>query len=136
MEIDLFEEETPETVANFLNYVNDGDYANTFIHRSVAGFVIQGGGFTFIDGERQSVPTDPPVVNEPGISNLRGTIAMAKLSGDPNSATSQWFINLADNAENLDGQNGGFTVFGQVTRRYGRSRCYRCTASLECRCPL
>jgi cyclophilin family peptidyl-prolyl cis-trans isomerase len=116
VEIDLFEVETPQTVANFLNYVNDGDYANTFIHRSVPGFVIQGGGFAFIDGAVEPVPTDPPVANEPGISNLRGTIAMAKLGDDPNSATSQWFINLGDNSENLDAQNGGFTVFGQVTK--------------------
>ena len=116
VEIDLFEVETPQTVANFLKYVNDGDYANSFIHRSVEGFVIQGGGFTFREGELDLVPTDPPVVNEPGISNLRGTIAMAKLADDPNSATSQWFINLADNSENLDAQNGGFTVFGQVTK--------------------
>jgi cyclophilin family peptidyl-prolyl cis-trans isomerase len=115
VEIDLFEVETSQTVANFLNYVNDGDYANTFIHRSMPGFVIQGGGFAFIDGAVEPVPTDPPVVNEPGISNLRGTIAMAKLGDDPNSATSQWFINLDDNSENLDAQNGGFTVFGQVT---------------------
>ena len=116
VEIDLFEVETPQTVANFLKYVNDGDFANSFIHRSVEEFVIQGGGFTYSEGAPDSVPTDPPVVNEPGISNLRGTIAMAKLSGDPNSATSQWFINLADNSENLDAQNGGFTVFGQVTK--------------------
>jgi len=113
--IDLFEEETPETVANFLNYVRDGDFENSFIHRSVTGFIIQGGGFTWVDGALVNVPTDPPVINEPGISNLRGTIAMAKRSGDPNSATSQWFINLADNAAILDDQNGGFTVFGEVT---------------------
>ena len=115
VEIELFDEEAPETVANFLTYVNDGDYVNSFIHRSVPGFVVQGGGFTFDDGAYVSIPTDPPVINEPGISNLRGTIAMAKLGGDPNSATSQWFFNLADNSANLDNSNGGFTVFGQVT---------------------
>lgn len=113
--IDLFEEEAPETVANFLNYVRDGDFEGSFIHRSVTGFIIQGGGYTWVDDVLGNVPTDPPVVNEPGISNLRGTIAMAKKSGDPNSATSQWFINLADNAAILDDQNGGFTVFGEVT---------------------
>ena len=115
VEIELFDEDTPATVANFLNYVNDGDYANSFIHRSVPGFVEQGGGFSFIDGEVVAIPSDSPVINEPGISNLRGTIAMAKRGGDPNSATSQWFINLADNSANLDNSNGGFTVFGQVT---------------------
>ena len=115
VDIELFDEEAPATVANFLNYVNDGDYADSFIHRSVPGFVIQGGGFSFIDGDVVAIPSDPPVINEPGISNLRGTIAMAKLGGDPNSATSQWFFNLADNSANLDNTNGGFTVFGQVT---------------------
>jgi len=114
VEIELFDEDAPETVANFLNYVNDGDYANSFIHRSVPGFVVQGGGFSFIDGAAVEIPPDPPVINEPGISNLRGTIAMAKRSGDANSATSQWFFNLADNSD-LDSTNGGFTVFGQVT---------------------
>jgi cyclophilin family peptidyl-prolyl cis-trans isomerase len=115
VEIELFDEEAPETVANFLTYVNDGDYANSFIHRLVPGFVVQGGGFTFVNGNAIAVPTDPPVVNEPGISNLRGTIAMAKRANDPNSATSQWFFNLADNSASLDNSNGGFTVFGQVT---------------------
>ena len=61
-----------------------------------------------------AVPTYPAIQNEYGISNLRGTVAMAKLGSDPNSATSQWFINLADNSSNLDNQNGGFTVFGRV----------------------
>ncbi len=113
--IELFDEEAPETVANFMNYVNDGDFANTIIHRSDPGFVIQGGGFQYVDGAVVAVPTDPAVVNEPGISNLRGTIAMAKQSGSPDGATSQWFINLADNSGILDNDNGGFTVFGQVT---------------------
>lgn len=114
VEIELFDEEAPETVANFLNYVNDGDYVDSFLHRSVPGFVVQGGGFVFTGSQAVPVPTDPPVVNEPGISNLRGTVAMAKRADDPNSATSQWFFNLADNSEILDDQNGGFTVFGQV----------------------
>ncbi len=113
-EIELFDTQAPRTVFNFLNYVNDGDYTGSFMHRSVNNFVIQGGGFTFIDGELGNVPEDPPILNEFGLSNLRGTVAMAKLSGNPNSATSEWFINLADNSANLDTQNGGFTVFGRV----------------------
>lgn len=114
-EIELFDNDAPITVNNFLKYVSDGDYTNSFVHRSVPMFVIQGGGFIFIDGEpTASVPTDPPIINEFNRSNTRGTIAMAKLGGDPNSATSQWFINLGDNAATLDTDNGGFTVFGQV----------------------
>ena len=112
--IELFDEQTPATVANFLKYVNSGAYANSFIHRSVPGFVIQGGGYYLVEGAPNAIETFPPVVNEPGISNVRGTIAMAKQAGDPNSATSQWFFNLVDNSEVLDDNNGGFTVFGQV----------------------
>jgi cyclophilin family peptidyl-prolyl cis-trans isomerase len=106
----------PATVTNFLNYVNDGNYVNSIIHRSVPGFIIQGGGFTVDDLDIDTVATDPPVVNEFNTqrSNTRGTIAMAKLGNNPNSATSQWFFNLADNSANLDSQNGGFTVFGEV----------------------
>lgn len=117
IKIELFEADAPGTVENFLNYVNDGDYEDSFIHRSVPGFVIQGGGFAFKNNEVVTVPTDPPIVNEFKRSNLRGTISMAKLGGDPNSATSQWFINIADNTnlDGDDGQGGGFfTVFGQV----------------------
>lgn len=112
--VDLFEEESPNTVANFLNYVEDGDYSDSFVHRSVPGFVIQGGGFKWVNNAVEEVPTDAPIANEAGISNTRGTIAMAKRSGDPDSATSQWFINLADNSGELDGANGGYTVFGEV----------------------
>lgn len=105
----------PLTVANFLGYVTDGDYANTIIHRSVPGFIVQGGGFT-VDNAVGTISSDPPVQNEfsPDRSNLRGTISMAKLGGDPNSATNQWFFNLGNNSANLDNQNGGFTVFGEV----------------------
>jgi cyclophilin family peptidyl-prolyl cis-trans isomerase len=115
---------TPATAANFLAYVDGGSYQNTFIHRSVPGFVVQGGGFTVANGQSGisigSVAQRDPVVNEPkptgtsAANNVRGTIAMAKLGSDPNSATNQWFFNLADNSANLDAQNGGFTVFGRV----------------------
>ncbi len=113
----------PATVANFLRYAEGGLYQNSFFHRSAlkqdnSPFVIQGGGYFFdLTGEQalvSEVPAYDPVVNEPNVSNLRGTIAMAKSGNDPNSATSQWFFNLADNATILDGQNGGFTVFGEV----------------------
>jgi cyclophilin family peptidyl-prolyl cis-trans isomerase len=139
IDIALYERQKPITVANFLRYVDERRYfmtdpttkqeASSFIHRSVPGFVIQGGGF--IGTVNPSAPdrlqatqvgTLPAIQNEPGISNKRGTLAMAKLANNPNSATSQWFINLADNSHNvvngtdqgLDVQNGGFTVFARV----------------------
>jgi len=116
VEINLYDNATPATVTNFLNYVNSGAFTDSIVHRSVPGFVIQGGGFiTDINAQVSNITTNPAVTNEPVYSNVRGTIAMAKLGNDPNSATSQWFINLANNAANLDGQNGGFTVFGEVT---------------------
>lgn len=114
IKIELFDADAPVTVQNFLNYVNDGDYANSFFHRSVSGFIVQSGGFQFDGSQFNDVPADPSITNEFQHSNLRGTIAMAKLGGDPDSATNQWFFNLADNSANLDSQNGGFTVFGQV----------------------
>ena len=113
-DVELLDAGAPQTVANFLAYLAGPDYDASFIHRSVPSFVIQGGGFAFADGSFALVPTDPPVVNEFGRSNLRATIAMAKLSGDPDSATSQWFVNLVDNSVPLDTDNGGFTVFGDV----------------------
>ena len=119
-EVNLFDKKTPETVKNFLTYVNAGDYTDTVIHRSVKDFIVQGGGFAYTGTPAVAPPLAPigaraPVVNEAVLSNLRGTIAMAKLGNNPNSATNQWFINLRDNSSNLDLQNGGFTVFGQVT---------------------
>ena len=115
IDIQLYDTAAPKTVANFLSYVIKGDYNNSFIHRSVPGFVIQGGGYSWSNTTGAAIiPTEPPVVNEFKQSNVRGTIAMAKIGGQPNSATDQWFFNLADNSANLDGQNGGFTVFGQV----------------------
>jgi cyclophilin family peptidyl-prolyl cis-trans isomerase len=112
----IFSNRTPVTRTNFLKYVNDGDYVNSFIHRSDPGFVIQGGGFRIANSLIQSVPADPPIVNEFGVSNTVGTISMAKLGGDPNSATSQWFINMGANSDGLDTLNGGFTVFGRITK--------------------
>lgn len=111
----LFKNSAPHTHDNFVTYANKSTWDGTFIHRSVPGFITQGGGFIVTrHNEIEDAVQDAPVVNEPGISNTRGTIAMAKLGGDPNSATNQWFFNLADNSENLDAQNGGFTAFGEV----------------------
>ncbi|MGI8431472.1 MAG: peptidylprolyl isomerase [Chthoniobacterales bacterium] len=127
----LYKQATPLTVANFLNYVDSGRYSITdpttlapapiFFHRSVTDFVVQTGGFLATSSPGDAAILRPtavtafaPVKNEPGLSNLRGTLAMAKLSNAADSATSQWFINLADNSATLDAQNGGFTVFGKV----------------------
>jgi cyclophilin family peptidyl-prolyl cis-trans isomerase len=115
IDVELYDDVAPLTVANFLAYMQRGDFDETFIHRSVPGFIIQGGGFFLDDnGVRTHIDEYAPVANEPEISNTRGTIAMAKLSTSPDSATSEWFFNLADNSANLDFQNGGFTVFGRV----------------------
>lgn len=113
-DVALYASATPLTVTNFLNYVNRGDYSNSIIHRALPGFIVQGGGFKPAAPNFTTIPTDPSPLNEPGVANLRGTIAMAKVGGNPNSATDQWFINLADNTANLDNQNGGFTAFGRV----------------------
>lgn len=118
IDIELFTAETPLSVMNFLNYANSGRYDQVIFHRMVEDFVAQAGGFKneFGFGE---VDKDDPVVNEPGISNTRGTIAFAKTPNDPDSATSEWFLNFGDNSENLDNQNGGFSVFGEITDQAG-----------------
>ena len=111
---------TPLTNANFLSYVNSGAYDNSKIHRSVSNFVIQGGGFKHPTvaadqpgSDPATIPTTSAVQNEPGNLNTRGTIAMAKLGGQPDSATSQFFFNLSNNSF-LDSDNGGYTQFGSV----------------------
>ena len=115
IDVQLLPNDAPKTVANFLAYLHANAYANSFIHRSVPQFVIQGGGYQWSDANGPvPIPQSAPVVNEFKVSNTRGTIAMAKLGTDPNSATSQWFFNEVDNSSNLDSSNGGFTVFGRV----------------------
>ena len=116
----LYDQRTPLTTNNFVAYSNAGDWKDTFIHRSMPGFVVQGGGFTFRSNVAgiQTVTARDAVLNEPVIANLRGAIVMAKMDGDPNSATHDWFFNLANNVGTeplgLNFQNGGFTPFGAV----------------------
>ncbi|WP_293267146.1 peptidylprolyl isomerase [Neptunomonas sp.] len=113
--LELFENEAPATVENFLRYVNEDGYVDTVFHRVISGFMIQGGGFTE-DMKKKTV--HEPIKNEStnGLSNKRGTIAMARTQ-NPDSATNQFFINLVDNL-NLDavGNRAGYTVFGEVIK--------------------
>ncbi len=115
--IELNAAKAPQTVENFLQYVKDKHYDGTVFHRVINGFMIQGGGFT---PELVQKPTRAPIPNEAsnGLGNLRGSVAMARTM-DPNSATAQFFINVADN-KNLDhvskdsGYTWGYAVFGKV----------------------
>ena len=109
--IELNEQAAPVTVKNFLGYVEEGFYDGTIFHRAIPNFMIQAGGFT---AEMERKQPHAPIKNEFKLSNVRGTIAMAKSGGDPDSATCQFFISLTDNSRNLDNQNGGFPVFGKV----------------------
>ncbi|MHB8523438.1 MAG: peptidylprolyl isomerase [Limisphaerales bacterium] len=122
IDVELFDQDKPVTVRNFIAYVESGVYSNMFFHRCVPGFIVQGGGH-FITNRTTTpqiadVPHLAPITNEFNvgrlISNTYGTLAMAKVGNDPNSASAEWFFNLADNSTNLDNQNGGFTVFGRV----------------------
>jgi peptidyl-prolyl cis-trans isomerase B (cyclophilin B) len=114
--IELFAQEAPKTVANFLQYVNDGFYNGTIFHRVIKNFMIQGGGMTEDMAQKQ---TREPIVNEAdnGRTNIPGTVAMARKM-DPNSATAQFFINVKDNPalnfRNKSPQGWGYCVFGRV----------------------
>ncbi len=124
VEVELFDQDKPVTVQNFVRYVQSGQFQATLIHRWQPGFVIQGGGFvatnlTNIDAVFPAVTNFGTITNEFSVgrqfSNQYGTIAMARVGGQTNSATSEWFINLTNNAF-LDTVDGGFTVFGWVVR--------------------
>lgn len=111
-DVELYDDLAPTTVANFLSYVETDGFRDSIVHRSVPNFVIQGGGFN--SGLEPMAENSPiPLELAPGQSNLRGRIAMARISGNTQSATRQWFINLVDNPF-LDKQGGGYAVFGNV----------------------
>ncbi|KQV84637.1 peptidylprolyl isomerase [Massilia sp. Root351] len=114
--LELNQEKAPKSVANFLSYVKSGHYKGTIFHRVIDGFMIQAGGYTV---DLKGKPTKPPVVSESqnGLKNETYSVAMAR-TGNPNSATAQFFINVVDNT-GLDypGQDGfGYTVFGKVVK--------------------
>lgn len=118
IDIQLDPTHAPITTKNFLHYVNEKFYDGTIFHRVVRGFVAQGGGFT---ADMQEKPTDPPIKNEAtnGLHNVRGTISMAR-TNDPDSATSQFFLNFVDNSTGKLDPGGfspdGYAVFGQITK--------------------
>ena len=118
IELELDEGKAPVTVKNFLTYVESDFFKNTIFHRVIPGFMIQGGGF---EQEMVRKETQAPIKNEAsnGLANARGTIAMAR-TNDPNSATSQFFINLVDNPfldhKDTSPKGYGYAVFGKVTK--------------------
>lgn len=116
--VELYADKAPQTVANFLKYVDDGFYANTIFHRVIPGFMIQGGG---LGARMDEKSTREPVTNEAdnGLKNERGTLAMAR-TRDPHSATAQFFINVVDNGflnhTSPTPQGWGYAVFGKVVK--------------------
>lgn len=119
--LQLFEDEAPKSVANFLDYVNAGHYDGTIFHRVIDGFMVQGGGFT---EDMQQKPTNDPIENEAdnGLKNDAYTVAMARTS-DPHSATAQFFINVKKNDflnhQSKTANGWGYTVFGKVAKGHG-----------------
>jgi cyclophilin family peptidyl-prolyl cis-trans isomerase len=119
MVIELYPDKAPKSVANFLAYVKEGFYNGTVFHRVIPGFMIQGGGMT-ADLQRKQTKAAIPNEADNGLSNDRGTVAMARL-GDPDSATAQFFINLVDNKalnfkSKSNGTTWGYAVFGKVVQ--------------------
>ena len=119
IDVEMYDQVAPGTVANFLEYVRDGAYDNMFFHRKRTDFVLQGGGYKFRDGVgKTDIDERDAIQNEFNRPNTERTIAMARIGGQPNSATSQFYFNLKDNPE-LNTIDGGFTVFGKVIAGWG-----------------
>lgn len=116
IKIELYPEKAPETVKNFLKYVNEGFYSHTIFHRVIPGFMVQGGGFDKDMNQKKGHPSIK-IESDNGLKNDRGTLAMARTS-DPNSASSQFFINAVDNGflnfKSKTPQGWGYAVFGKV----------------------
>ncbi|WP_248767910.1 peptidylprolyl isomerase [Pseudomonas sp. MWU12-2345] len=114
IEIELDPVHAPISTKNFLAYVDSGFYNNTIFHRVIPGFMVQGGGFT---AQMSQKPTQAPIKNEAsnGLHNVRGSLSMARTS-DPNSATSQFFINVKDNDFLDPGRDAGYAVFAKVVK--------------------
>jgi peptidyl-prolyl cis-trans isomerase A (cyclophilin A) len=120
-QIELLPGAAPQTVANFLSYVDSGAYTNSIFHRSVPGFIEQSGGYTSASdtfsgdaSQFSTIPTHTPIPLEYNLPNALGTVGMARTS-DPNSGTDQWFVNMTDNSQTLSqGNGGGFAVFGKI----------------------
>jgi cyclophilin family peptidyl-prolyl cis-trans isomerase len=132
IDVTLLDRNAPRTVANFFQYLLSGAYNDTIFHRLETQFVLQGGGFSFNPATSSlvPVPAGPPILNEFGLPNKYATLAMAKVPTGPDTATSQFFFNLSDNnSAILDGQNGGFTVFGFIANDEGLQTLSRLTAT-------
>jgi peptidyl-prolyl cis-trans isomerase A (cyclophilin A) len=116
IQLELYPDKAPETVANFLKYVDDGFYDNTIFHRVINGFMVQGGGFGK-DMKQKETRGPIKIESKNGLKNETGTIAMAR-TADPNSATAQFFINVKDNAmlDHPKPDGHGYTVFGKVIK--------------------
>jgi len=118
VELELYQDKAPVSVANFLKYVKDKQYNGTLFHRVIPGFMVQGGGLTADMAEK---PTRPPIKNEAdnGLKNMRGSLAMARMM-EPGSASAQFFINVNDNASldhrDTTDRGWGYAVFGQVVK--------------------
>ena len=117
--LELYPDKAPKSVANFLQYVRDGFYDGTLLHRAIPGYLVQGGLYTRDLQPKRTRPAIPSEADN-GLSNLRGTVAVAR-GADPNSGTSQFFFNLVDNRRldfvgNQSGLTWGYTVFGKVVK--------------------